>query len=228
MKLPALKTKTAAVLGCGGLGCSLIAHLAGEGIGTLKLCDCDTVEETNLDRQFLYGEKNLGQEKTAAAAAFLADYAPGTVAVPVQKRIETPEDLAFAKGCDLVCAAADNNAVRAAAAAFCAREQIPLISAGVNERYGSAYLWIPGKSPCPACAGLLEKETGTVVSHSAAVGLVGALAAELGIRCLTEPAFAGDGVLYLYDDTELHKLKIRRRQTCRVCGNQKKELNRDG
>ena len=68
--------KSAAVIGCGGLGCNIAVHLAGAGIGKLRLVDYDTVSESNLNRQFLYSIEDTGNFKAKLAAERLKKYAP--------------------------------------------------------------------------------------------------------------------------------------------------------
>ncbi|MBQ6553643.1 MAG: ThiF family adenylyltransferase [Firmicutes bacterium] len=68
--------KTAAVLGCGGLGCNVATHLACAGIGRLMLCDFDAVSGSNLNRQFLYTAADIGKPKAPLAAARLKATSP--------------------------------------------------------------------------------------------------------------------------------------------------------
>ena len=211
MKLPALQNKTVAVVGCGGLGTNVIAHLAGEGVGTLKFCDFDTVSQSNLDRQFLYRQSDVGKKKTDLIAAFLRSYAPDVKCVPVDKKIEVPLDLAFAEDADLLFLCADNNAVRKTAEVFCKTHSVPLLSGGVSGHYGVVYLYIPGKSPSLTEAGLLDAETGNIVSVSSAVGIIGALAAEIGSLYLETRDAGLSGTLYVYDRGEIKPLPIKKR-----------------
>ena len=203
-----LQNKCAAVLGCGGLGCNIATHLACAGIGKLILCDFDTVSESNLNRQFLYSFADIGKEKVTLADARLQGISPETQIVAVNKKIASPEDLAFASGADILFSAADNNAARGFAQEFCAGHGIPLVNGGVNGFYGSAYLYIPGKTPDLTAAGMLFAENGRISAVSSTVGVIGALEVHLGTRFLlgdTAPA----GKLHLFDNGEIHILPIR-------------------
>ena len=84
---------------------------------------------------------------------------------------------------------------------------------GVRSGFGTAYLYLPGESPCLSCAGLLETENTPERVNSATVGVIGALCAEI-----TDAVLSGDrsaaGNLYIYDDFEIKKLKIRPERTC--------------
>lgn len=209
----------AAVIGCGGLGCNIAVHLAGSGVGEMWLCDFDTVSESNLNRQFLYGFEDIGKNKAEEAAKRIKLYSPGVNVHTVMKKIEKPQDLEFACGCDIIFLALDNNAARKAVSDFCYSRGIAFVNGGINGFYGSAYVCIPGKSPCLECAGLLQEENRTTFSISTTAGIVGALQAELGIRYLLKPSDFEGGVLYIYDNGAITKLKIKKGDKCRQCNN---------
>ena len=203
-----ISDKTAAVIGCGGLGCNIATHLACAGIGRLLLCDHDTVSESNLNRQFLYTAADLGKEKVFLAKERLNATAPGTAITAVCTRIETAEDIAFAKDADIVFAALDNNAARRAVQDFCTIHRIPLVNGGVNGFFGTAYLYVPGKTPDLAAAGMLTMENKKTLSVSSTVGVVGALEAHLGVRYLTGHTEKA-GKLHVFDDGTVTALEIR-------------------
>lgn len=202
-----LSDKTAAVIGCGGLGCNIATHLACAGIGRLILCDCDTVSESNLNRQFLYTAADLGKEKVFLAKERLNATAPGTEITPWHQRIGSPEDLSFAKGADIVFAALDNNAARRTVQDFCIIHRIPLVNGGVNGFFGTAYLYLPGRTPDLAAAGMLTAENKKTLSVSSTVGVIGALEAHLGIRYLTGHTESA-GKLHIFDDGTVTVLPI--------------------
>ena len=211
-----LSDKTAAVIGCGGLGCNVATHLACAGIGRLILCDCDTVSESNLNRQFLYTAADLGKEKVFLAKERLNATAPGTEITAVNARIEAPEDLSFAADTEIVFSALDNNAARRAVQDFCTIHRIPLVNGGVNGFFGTAYLYLPGKTPDLSAAGMLAMENKKTLSVSSTVGVIGALEAHLGIRYLighTENA----GKLYVFDDGTITVLPISSRSAAPQC-----------
>lgn len=191
-----LSDKTAAVIGCGGLGCHVATHLACAGIGKLLLCDFDTVSETNLNRQFLYTAADIGKEKVFLAKERLKATAPSTEIAAFCKKTEAAADLSFAAEADILFAAVDNNAARTIMEAFCDVHGVPLVNGGVNGFFGVAYLYLPGKTPGLAAAGLLAAENKQTLSVSSTVGLIGALEAHLGIRCL------------LGDESEAGKLHV--------------------
>ena len=203
-----LSGKCAAVLGCGGLGCNIATHLSCAGIGKLILCDFDTVSASNLNRQFLYSVADLGKEKVSLAKARLSGISPETEILTFNKKITTPRDLGFLSGADIVFLAVDNNAARAAAQDYCASHGLPLVNGGVNGFFGTAYLYIPGKTPDLAAAGMLSAENGVTRSVSSTVGVIGALQAHLGVRYLLGD-IASAGKLHVFDGGEIHTLAIK-------------------
>ncbi len=199
---------TAAVIGCGGLGCNISVHLACAGIGTLILCDFDTVSESNLNRQFLYTAKDLGKSKVNLAHKRLQATAPGVKITAVERKIACAEDLAFAENADIVFLAVDNNAARQAAQDFCETRSLALVNGGVNGFFGTAYLYLPGKTPDLAAAGQLAAENRKTLSVSSTVGVIGALQAHLGIRYLTGHTEEA-GKLHVFDGGEIRLLTIK-------------------
>ena len=196
------------MVGCGGLGCHVAAHLAMSGIGTLALFDFDTVSESNLNRQFLYAFGDIGKKKVFLAADRLRAVAPGTEIRCFDSRVVSSEDLSPAADADAVFLAVDNNAARAAVQRFCAERGLPLINGGVNGFFGTAYLYIPGRTPDLGAAGMLTAENAQTRSVSSTVGLIGALEAHLGLRLLTGDV-SGAGILHVFDHGRIELLPIR-------------------
>lgn len=203
-----LSDRRAAVIGCGGLGCSAATHLSCAGIGELVICDRDTVSESNLNRQFLYGYEDVGKKKVFLAKNRLSETAPYIKITAVEADIASPEDLTFAKEADIIVLAADNNDCRRAVSQFCKENNIPLVNGGVNGFFGTAYLYIPGMSPDLESAGLLGTENRKTLSVSSTVGVIGSLEAHLAIKYLIGDASCA-GRLHIFDDGEISVLNIK-------------------
>ena len=200
--------KSVAVLGCGGLGCNIATHLTCAGIGRLLLCDFDCVSETNLNRQFLYTAADIGKPKAELARRRLCAISPQMEIETYSVKFDSPEDLAFAKNADIVFAALDNNAARLCAQRFCAVNGIPLVNGGVNAFFGTAYLYIPGKTPDLTAAGMLEAQNRKTRSVSSTVGVIGSLEAHLGIQYLLGNTTCA-GLLHVFDNGQITTLKIK-------------------
>ncbi len=199
--------KTVLVIGCGGLGCNVITHLTGAGIGRLFICDHDTVSLSNLNRQFLYRRGDIGKKKCLAACENLKDYNPETELIPVCKKIVKAADLGFAEEADLIVLAVDNNDARRVADAYCRRTGKALVCGGISGFYGMAYLFVPGRSAGLEETGLLQSENaGEQVSSTA--GIIGSLEAELAIRYLMGEEDSA-GKLMVYDEGTIVQLPVK-------------------
>lgn len=217
-----LKNKTVAVIGCGGLGCNIAVHLAGIGIGKIILCDFDVINESNLNRQFFYKLNDIGKSKVSCAASFIRSY-NGTAVTEYNKKIVYISDMDFCDICDIIFLAVDNNTTRKTVTEYCTAKTIPLVNGGVNDFYGTAYLYIPDHAPCPDCAGILSSETKNIISVSSTVGIIGALETELGIKYLLDCGNDAAGKLYIYDNSTITKLPIKKNTDCKIC-NRKTEV----
>ena len=196
--------RSAAVIGCGGLGTNAAVHLAGAGIGRLLLIDFDTVEERNLNRQYFYTGADIGREKARLLAARLQAYAPEVEIRCHAGRFEG----ALAEDYDLVIVAVDNIAARREANACCKARGIPCVNGSINGFFGTAYLYLPGKTPDLEAAGCLNETGGRNRSPSTTAAIIGALEAQLAVDYfLGNPQSAGK--LYIYDNNEIHTLKIK-------------------
>ncbi|MBR3439545.1 MAG: ThiF family adenylyltransferase [Clostridia bacterium] len=199
-----ISSKSAVVVGCGGLGTNASVHLAGTGIGRLLLIDFDSVEERNLNRQYFYTKEDTGIEKARLLAEKLIAYAPE---VEIEYKSAKFED-SFVDGYDIVIIAVDNIATRAQVNGCCKKAGIPCVNGSINGFFGTAYLYIPGKTPDLEAAGCLNETGSKNKSPSTTAAIIGAFEAQLAVDYFlgkTESA----GKLYIYDNNEIHKLEIR-------------------
>ena len=208
--------KSVCLIGCGGLGCNVSVHLAGAGIGKLFLCDFDVVEKSNLNRQFMYSFSDIGKSKCRTLKERLSAYAPETKLTAVERKITNESDLGFARDCDLVVLAVDNNEARAVVNRFCQKYRIPVIDGGIDGFYGRMYFCIPGITPCLFCAGMIS-ENGKTVSVSSTAGLIGSLEASAAIRYLSSGDDSMSGNIYVYDSDRFDTLSVRASADCEFC-----------
>ena len=211
-----ISRKTVGLIGCGGLGCNVSVHLAGAGTGKIFLCDFDRVEESNLNRQFLYTLSDIGKSKCETLKERLSAYAPQTEITTVEKKITDEDDLDFALDCDLVILAVDNNETRAVVNRFCLKNRIPVIDGGISGFYGRMYFCLPQKTPCLFCAGMIS-ENGKTVSVSSTAGIIGSLEASAAIRYLSSGDESMSGKIYVYDSDRFDVLCVRPLTECEFC-----------
>ncbi len=211
-----ISKKSVCLIGCGGLGCNVAVHLAGAGVGKLYLCDFDTVNESNLNRQFLYTKDSVGKPKCRVAEERLASFSADTEYIAAEKKISNEEDLDFARECDIVILAVDNAKTRVVLQQFCTKNRIPLVCGGIDGFYGMCYLYIPDVSPCPDCAGMNE---GTRAKHnvSATAGIIGSAESALAIEYLVTENKNLSGKILMFDESDFQTLKISPRSDCPLC-----------
>ncbi len=199
-----ISKNSAVIIGCGGLGTNAAVHLAGAGIGRLLLVDYDTVEERNLNRQFFYTKEDTGREKCALLAKRLGAYAPET---EINYHFGKYEK-ALADGYEIAIIAVDNIETRRQVNALCKESKTPCINGSINGFFGTAYLYIPEKTPDLEKAGILEETGNKNLSPSSTAAIIGALEAKLATDFFMEN-YGSAGKLYIFDNNEIHTLTIR-------------------
>lgn len=138
------------LIGLGGLGCAIAQYLVSSGIGQLTLCDFDTVAESNLARQILYRQTDLGQLKVETAGAALQNLNPETRLQAINRRMTDTDMQAIFPGCDLVIDASDNYGTRLAVNRNTMTLKVPWIMASCIRMEGQIMLMRPDL-PDQAC-----------------------------------------------------------------------------
>jgi len=221
----ALADKSALVIGAGGLGCPAALVLLGAGIGRLAIADDDTVDVTNLHRQILYGEEDVGRDKLDAALDALRSRAKSFQRVEaVRSRLLPDNARSLVKGFDVVVEGADNYATKFLTADACRLEERPVVHGAAVRFRATAFSVSPHGAPCyrclfedlpPADAGLTCAEAGVT---GPLVGVAGALLADLALGVLAgEPRY---GTLYTFDGLadRLRGIELGPRAGCSLCG----------
>lgn len=187
-----LKAAHIAIIGAGGIGCPAITYLAAAGVGRLTIVDHDHVELSNLQRQPLFTDADLGASKAAVAADAARRINPHVEAVAVVERLDAANAEALLAGASLVLDGCDNFDTRLAVNRAAVALQIPLLSAAIGAFEGQVALyegWREG-APCYQCLvgadpdreGINCAETGVM---GALAGMVGTMAALEAVRALS-------------------------------------------
>jgi len=212
---------TALIVGVGGLGCSASILLAAAGIGTLILCDHDTVSISNLNRQLLYTEQDLGASKAVTAALKLREFNPDSVYLPV-KHPFSEEALTPLPRPDVILDCLDNIESRVDLIRYAARNDIPLVHAAVQEFSGQISSFIPPFSGCPVCAlsGEESEESETVLSLGACVTTIAGHQATEAIKLICKIGEPNVGRMTFYDllSNKVETLHVVKDPTCVACG----------
>lgn len=215
-QLFSIDDKTVCIIGCGALGTNAAVHLAGAGVKKLYLCDFDTVSISNLNRQFLFTKIDEGFLKCNILKERLSYYSTEPEYIPMVRKISDSRDLAFAKDSDIILCCVDNAIGRRAVAEFSKKEKIPSVFGGVDGFYGTAYLYLPDKSPCPDCAGIIN-DISVKSSVSSSAGIIGAMQVNLALRYLLSADESSAGKIFLFDGDLWDTLKIKPHSECKIC-----------
>ena len=214
-----LAASSVLVVGAGGLGGPLLYALAGAGVGRLVVVDGDTVSLSNLNRQFLFDQADLGRPKAEAAARRLSAFNPDLRVEGVEAWLDEKTGMELLADCQLAVAAVDNLPARLALNAACAKKNIPLVNGGVEGWYGSVMAVEFGKTPCLACcyAGTAPEEGGQALG--AVTGAVASLMATVALQMLLgHNPIPGEMLLYDGKRLELDRVPVERGTGCPVCG----------
>lgn len=223
--MPDSARKRVLVVGLGGLGCPVAAILARAAELELWLCDDDLVDVSNLHRQVLYRESDVGLDKLdAAKAALVAAGADAERIVLVRSRLLPDNAVELVSGVDVVVEGADNFATKFLAADAAHLAQRPIVHGAAIRFVGTAWAVSAAGSPCYRCL-FEDVPPGAQLGCSEAgvmgpvVGFCGALMADLALRVLAGDATAF-GSLYTYDGQtdRLRQVPAPSRSQCPLCG----------
>lgn len=222
-----LKAANVAVVGAGGVGSAVIPALAGAGVGQLTIIDSDTIDRTNLQRQPIFREDQIGEPKAVMAAEFVTALNPHVEVSAVQQRLdaETAETLLAAH--DLVIDGTDNFATRLLVGDTLTRLRIPLISAAAVQFQGQIALfrgW-EAERPCYRCfvGDAFDSDDCDTCAEQGVLGAltatVGGFAALMAIRAIVGIGDDVAGSLFLFDGVKLdwRKIRLPKDPNCRTC-----------
>jgi adenylyltransferase/sulfurtransferase len=213
------------VVGAGGIGNPVVTLLAAMGIGNLKLVDRDVVEISNLHRQHLYTEDDLGKVKVEAAVDRLRkiNSAANIEAIPISITKYTANRVV--KGADVVIDALDSVDARYALNDACIKHDIPFIYAGALGTVGSVCTILPKRSACLRCIfpALSEDNMPTCSTegvHPSILYIVGSIQVSEAIKIIThqQPSLVNRLMYIDLNDLSFEKIQMFRQQECPSCG----------
>lgn len=230
-----LKNAKVLVIGAGGLGSPALLYLAAAGVGTLGIAEFDEVDESNLQRQIIHGQSDIGKPKAVSAKESIAETNPLVNVVVHNERLDNDNVLAIFEDYDLIVDGTDNFATRYLvndAAYFLGK---PYVWGSIYRFDGQASVFWPtlttedgssADAPCYRCL-YPEPPPPGMVPSCAEGGVLGVLCASIGsiqvneaIKLLTGIGDPAVGKLVIYDALELEwrTLKVRKDPNCALCG----------
>lgn len=215
-----LKKARVFVAGAGGLGSPISIYLAVAGVGTIRLADHDTIELSNLNRQILHGDGDLGKRKVDSATRKLQNMNKDITVEAVAEMI-TEENVSRLVGdCDLIVDATDNLPTRYVLNRAAIEKNIPFFHGAVYGFEGRATTIIPGKTACLWCIYQGRITEGKFPVIGVAPAVIGCLQATEVIKYITGIGELLTDQLLIYDglNLEFTKLEVKRDPHCQHCG----------
>jgi adenylyltransferase/sulfurtransferase len=214
-----LKRATALIAGLGGLGSPLALYLAAAGVGHLKLVDMDNVELSNLNRQVLHWDEDVGESKVNSATQKVQRINPTTRVEGIDLTIDEKNVLELVEGCDVILDAMDNFSVRYLLNAAAIAHRVPFIHGAVYGYEGRLASVVPGKTACLECIypHAPPREVSPVLGTTA--GVIALLQATEAIKSLTGVGVVLENEMLIYDGEMMNfeKVRISRNPQCTSC-----------
>jgi adenylyltransferase/sulfurtransferase len=216
-----LKNSHIVVAGIGGLGSLSSTYLACAGIGHITIIDNDFVEISNLNRQVLHWDENVGEKKVLSARKKLSKLNPTIEIAPVFEKITEDNVTDLIKGAQVVVDGMDNFKTRFVLNTGCVKEKIPFIHGGINGLFGEITTIIPDKTPCLAC--IYPKIADTEIPFPVFGATPSLIASIQVLETIKLIAGIGDlltGKMLYIDATtmEFNFIEVKRSINCKVCG----------
>jgi sulfur-carrier protein adenylyltransferase/sulfurtransferase len=224
-----LKNARVLVIGAGGLGSPALLYLAAAGVGTLGIAEFDEVDESNLQRQIIHGQSDIGKSKAQSAKESIAEANPYVDVVLHEERLDNDNVMSVFEGYDLIVDGTDNFATRYMVNDAAYFLGIPYVWGSIYRFDGQASVFAPtlvDDAPCYRCL-YPEPPPPGMVPSCAEGGVLGVLCASIGAIQVNEAiklvTGIGDplvGQLMIYDalEMEYRKLKVRKDPNCALCG----------
>ena len=216
------------LIGAGGIGCPAMQYLAAAGIGTISVVDDDVVSLSNLQRQILYRDSDIGTAKVDAAAAAVTRLNRDVTFIGRKQRIDRSTSADILKGVDVVIDGCDNFATRLIVNDLCLAAKVPLVSAAIGQFHGQigTFTGWQADAPCYRCfVGDAHDpddcdDCATQGVLGAMCGLMGSFAAMEAIRALTGFGEPQMGRLHLFDGIApaMRTIRLPKDAGCRSCG----------
>lgn len=217
----------ALIVGAGGLGSPVAMYLAASGVGTLTICDFDSVDMTNLQRQIIHTTQSVGINKAVSAQQAIFEINPEVTVHTVQQKSTEDEMGALVAQADVVVDCSDNFATRYALNRLCFQHKTPLVS-GAAIRFEGQITVFDFRYETTPCYHCLYPDVGSDQEMRCAdngvfaplVGMIGTAQAAEALKLLLNIGETLQGRLLLLDalTAEWRTIKLARDASCAVCG----------
>ena len=225
-----LKQASICVVGVGGLGNPIVTRLAAMGIGKIRIVDRDVIELSNLHRQTMFNEDDIGQVKVETAAKKLRKLNQDIVIEELPVSINDYTALDVVDGCDVVIDALDSVNARYSLNKACIEKKIPFVTGAAVGVTGQSFTILPNETACYHCLfPALDEDSMPTCSiegvHPSILSIIGGIEVSEAVKIITgkEPSLK-DKVLHVdLENLIFNFTKVSRVQECSVCGSGKKQ-----
>ncbi len=221
-----LKNAKVLCVGAGGLGSPALLYLAAAGVGTLGIIDFDVVDESNLQRQIIHGQSDIGRPKARSARDSIAEINPYVNVVLYEEALTTDNAMEIFSQFDLIVDGTDNFATRYLVNDACVLLGKPYVWGSIYRFDGQASVFWAEYGPCYRCLYPDPPPPGMVPS-CAEGGVLGVLCGSIGsiqvteaIKLITGTGDSLSGRLMIYDALEMsyRTVRVRKDPECAICG----------
>lgn len=215
-----LKDSRVLVAGAGGLGCPAALNLAIAGVGRIRICDSDTVEMTNLNRQLLYTEHSIGCSKADSAEATLRSVNPEVTIEPVPCEITESKVDDIVGDAQVILDCLDKFSARYTLNLCAIRKGIPMIHGAIWGLEGRITFLDPPTTPCLQCIFPKEPSQEKLPVVGGVSCTIGSLQALEAIKYVTNLGTLLKGRMLIVDCSSMHfqELEVIRDPECPACG----------
>ena len=225
-----LKQSKVCVVGVGGLGNPIVTRLAAMGVGKLRIVDRDVIELSNLHRQTMFNEDDVGQVKVETAAKKLRKLNPEIVVEELPVSINDYTALDVVDGCDVVVDALDSVDARYALNKACIEKKIPFVTGAAVGVTGQSFTILPKESACYHCLfPSLDEDSMPTCSiegvHPSILSIVGGIEVSEAVKIITgkEPSLKNKVLHVDLENLIFNFTKVSRVEECSVCGSGKQQ-----
>jgi adenylyltransferase/sulfurtransferase len=214
-----LKKSSVFVAGAGGLGSVISFYLAAAGFGKMRIVDCDLVELSNLNRQILHAQRDLGQPKALSAYDSLTGINPEIEVEALEETISEDNIGELLQGCHLIMDAMDNFPVRYLLNRTALKKKIPLFHGAISGYLGQATTIIPEKTACLSCLFPRAPPPSTFPALGCTCGVIGSIQVTEAVKYVTGSGDLLENRLLLWDGLHagLEEMVYEKNPACREC-----------
>lgn len=214
-----LKRTSVFIAGAGGLGSVISHYMAAAGFGKIRIVDCDTVELSNLNRQILHANADVGRPKATSAYETLTGINPEIEVEALIQTISEDNIDQLLRGTHMIMDAMDNFPIRYLLNRAALQRKIPLFHGAISGYLGQATTIIPGKTACLSCIFPRAPPASVFPALGSTCGVIGSIQVTEAIKYVTDAGKLLENRLLFWDGLNgcLDEMACERNSACRDC-----------